>query len=54
MREFTSYGPPEADLHFCVERRELVDTCVRYLVDDGEGGAYVKDVGADIRRAVAV
>jgi hypothetical protein len=41
MRHFHSYGPVNADVHFCVERRELVDQCTRRLIGDpGTGGHY--------------
>lgn len=42
MRTFSSYGPVSGKAHFCVERRDLVDSCVEQLVGlpDEEGGHY--------------
>lgn len=42
MRTFSSYGPVESKAHFCVERRDLVDSCVAQLVGqpDEEAGHY--------------
>ena len=42
MRTFCSYGPVSRPAHFCVERRELVDSCVEQLVGrpGEEGGRY--------------
>ena len=42
MRRFTSYGPPDPKRHFTVERRELVERCVKNLVGEPpeDGGYY--------------
>jgi hypothetical protein len=41
MRRFHSYGPVDSEQHFCVERRELVEECVRMLAGDlDKGGHY--------------
>lgn len=38
MRRFHSYGPVDAEEHFCVERRALVEQCVEGLVGNPEKG----------------
>ena len=40
MRAFSSYGPVDADIEFCVERRDLVDVCTRQLVGQGEKSGH--------------
>lgn len=42
MRKFTSYGPVDAEVNYCVERRALVDRCVEQLVNANpdKGGHY--------------
>jgi hypothetical protein len=40
MRRFHSYGPVDCEEHFCVPRTELVDGCVRQLVDKPEKGGH--------------
>lgn len=41
MRRFHSYGPVDCRYHFCVERRELVESCLNQLVGvPEEGGHY--------------
>ncbi|MCP4349120.1 MAG: hypothetical protein GY795_26870, partial [Desulfobacterales bacterium] len=41
MRHFHSYGPVDCRLHFCVERRELIEKCTEQLVGiPEEGGHY--------------
>jgi hypothetical protein len=40
MRHFHSYGPVDCRLHFCVERRGLIDRCVDYLVGDLDAGGH--------------
>ena len=41
MRRFHSYGPVDEEEHFCVPRRELVETCVEQLAGaPGKGGHY--------------
>ncbi|HRI63744.1 MAG TPA: AAA-like domain-containing protein [Polyangium sp.] len=42
MRHFSSYGPVDADIHFAVERRDLVADCVQQLVGErlDKGGHY--------------
>ena len=41
MRRFHSYGPVDAEQHFCVARRELVDQCVSQLIGHlDKGGHY--------------
>ena len=41
MRQFHSYGPVNSKLHFCVERRALIDQALEQLVGDlDEGGHY--------------
>ncbi|MFP4309627.1 MAG: hypothetical protein ACLFRG_20375 [Desulfococcaceae bacterium] len=40
MRRFHSYGPVDCEEHFCVPRTELVDGCVRQLVDNPEKGGH--------------
>ncbi len=32
MRRFSSYGPVNAKAHFCVERRDLIDSCVEHML----------------------
>ena len=32
MRQFSSYGPVDSRFHFCVERRDLVESAVTQLV----------------------
>ena len=42
MREFSSYGPVDEDLHFAVPRRDLVESCAQQLIGaPGEGGHYL-------------
>ncbi len=40
MRKFYSYGPVDAEEHFCVERKEIVDRCVQQLVGHTEKGGH--------------
>ncbi len=40
MRRFTSYGPVDSSEHFCVERRELIEQCVRQLVGNPEKSGH--------------
>lgn len=41
MRRLHSYGPVDAEEHFCVERRALVEQCVEGLVGNpDEGGRF--------------
>jgi hypothetical protein len=40
MRRFHSYGPVDEDLHFCVPRTELVQSCVDQLVGAPEKGGH--------------
>jgi len=42
MRHFSSYGPVDPEVHFAVERRELVERCVEQLVGEkpDKGGHY--------------
>ena len=42
MRTFSSYGPVNSKAHFCVERHDLVDSCVEQLLglSDEESGHY--------------
>ena len=41
MRQFSSYGPVDSRFHFCVERRDLVESAVTQLVGEpGDGGHY--------------
>ena len=41
MRRFHSYGPVDCRYHFCVERSELVESCLNQLVGvPKEGGHY--------------
>ncbi len=47
MRSFNSYGPVDAELHFCVERKTMVDECVQHLIGDlQKGGHYFTIWGA--------
>ncbi len=40
MREFYSYGPVNCRRHFCVPRRELVESCLDYIVGDVQDGGH--------------
>ncbi len=40
MREFYSYGPVNCRRHFCVPRRELVESCLNYIVGDVQDGGH--------------
>ena len=41
MRHFTSYGPPDPKKHFTVERKKLVEKCLKNLIGDPpEDGGY--------------
>jgi hypothetical protein len=40
MREFYSYGPVNCRRHFCVPRRELVESCLKHIVGDPEDGGH--------------
>lgn len=41
MRYFNSYGPVDAEQHFCVPRYKLVDQCIGHLIGHPEkGGNY--------------
>ena len=40
MRRFHSYGPVNSQLHFCVERNELVNQCMNQLVGEPEEGGH--------------
>ncbi|HLC16804.1 MAG TPA: AAA-like domain-containing protein, partial [Thermodesulfovibrionia bacterium] len=41
MRRFYSYGPVSSKLHFCVQRKELIENCLNNLIGDPiEGGHY--------------
>jgi hypothetical protein len=41
MRRFHSYGPVDEEIHFCVPRRELVESCVQQLIGvPSKGGHY--------------
>lgn len=40
MRRFHSYGPVDSELHFCVERRGLVNDCAERLVGHLEKGGH--------------
>jgi hypothetical protein len=41
MRAFHSYGPVDAEEHYCVERKELVNQCVKQLIGNvNKGGHY--------------
>ncbi len=42
MRQFTSYGPPDAKADYVAERRDLVENCVNQLLGrpDEQGGHY--------------
>jgi hypothetical protein len=40
MRHFSSYGPVDPSEHFCVERRELVESCVIQLVGNLDKGGH--------------
>ena len=47
MRTFHSYGPVDRTEHYCVERKELVDQCIKQLVGKVEkGGHYFTIWGA--------
>ncbi len=47
MRSFNSYGPVDSELHFCVERKTMVDECVQHLIGDlQKGGHYFTIWGA--------
>ncbi len=47
MRSFNSYGPVDAEVHFCVERKTMVDECVQHLIGDVQkGGHYFTIWGA--------
>jgi hypothetical protein len=40
MRHFSSYGPVDPKVDFCVERRDLVERCVSELVADPSDGGH--------------
>jgi hypothetical protein len=40
MRRFHSYGPVDAELHFCVPRTELVEQCVDTIIGDPDKGGH--------------
>lgn len=40
MRHFHSYGPVDAENHFCVPRHELVDQCTQQLIGPPEKGGH--------------
>lgn len=42
MRQFTSYGPPDVEMHYTADRPHLVDRCVEQLVgvNPAKGGHY--------------
>ena len=40
MRQFHSYGPVDRELHFCVERRELINQCTDYLIGNPDKGGH--------------
>ncbi len=47
MRRFSSYGPVDPRVHFCVPRTDLIAQCVSQLVGDpGVGGHYFTVYGA--------
>ena len=41
MRRFHSYGPVDQDIHFCVPRVDLVQSCLDHIIGEpGKGGHY--------------
>ncbi len=40
MRTFHSYGPVDCEEHFCVQRTELIDRCVKQLIGHPEKGGH--------------
>lgn len=40
MRQFHAHGPVDAEQHFCVKRKELVDQCVQQLIGYTEKGGH--------------
>jgi hypothetical protein len=40
MREFYSYGPVNCRRHFCVPRRDLVESCLKHIVGDPEDDGH--------------
>jgi AAA-like domain len=61
MRRFHSYGPVDAEEHFCAERRDLVEQCVERLVGNPDKGGHFFTIWAPrqtgktwlMRRAIA-
>ncbi|MBT3388500.1 MAG: hypothetical protein HN417_11250, partial [Desulfobacula sp.] len=47
MRKFSSYGPVNKDLHYCVPRKELIERGLIQLIGDNpeEGGHYITTWG---------
>jgi hypothetical protein len=48
MRRFHSYGPVDAEEHFCVERGELVEQCVERLLGNPDKGWPLRPRGAGV------
>ncbi len=40
MRKFHSYGPVDSEEHFCVPRKELVDSCTGHIIGNPEKGGH--------------
>jgi hypothetical protein len=40
MRRFHSYGPVDCELHFCVERKQLIEQCTHQLIGHPEKGGH--------------
>ncbi len=40
MRRFHSYGPVDYELHFCVERKQLIEQCAHQLIGHPEKGGH--------------
>ncbi len=40
MRRFHSYGPVDCEEHFCVKRKELINQCIKQLIDNPEKGGH--------------
>jgi len=38
MRTFHSYGPVDAEDHYCVERKELIAQCTKQLIGNVNKG----------------
>ncbi len=40
MRHFYSYGPVDSRKHFTIDRKDLVETCLRHIIGDPDDGGH--------------